>query len=728
MWSACRRLGFACAIALVHLGCSRPQRAPQPRQLNVLLITIDTFRADRLGAGVAPGLDRLAESSVRFTSARATVPLTLPSHVTILTGLLPPVHGVRANGLDALSDRHPTIATLLKRAGYQTAAFVGAFVLDRRFGLAQGFDGYDDQVPRDPAATERLEAERPAQVVVDHALAWLNAHVTSPALPAVPAPPGLPAPPGPPGPPAPFFVWIHLYDPHAPYTPPAEFRAKARSAYDGEIAYVDAQVARVVDWMRARALTDRSLIVVAGDHGEGLGDHGERTHGMLLYDSTLRVPLMLAAPGHAPSRRDEAVSLRDVAPTILRAVGVVPPPELEGRDLLATARPGPSLQREGRQPDLYAETEYPRVAGWASLQALTDGRWKTIRAGAVSEVYDLQHDSTETRDLARSEQAVAAAMASTIDRIHATGGAPTDRVVSREAEERLRTLGYVASSTQPLQNPAAANPATRIDAWNAFEDALAAANDHRPEAIAALKKLAFENPEAEVFQTTYARALRDAGQPARALLIYRSAAQRWPSDATLLHDLAVAARDAAAQARGSAADALRREAAGADAAAVALAPTNAMAHNGLGLLAVDENRLHDAIAEFQRATAIDANNASYWANLGNARRGSGDRAGAEQAYRRAIEIDPRTVDAANGLGVLLVEAQRPSEAVAWLERATAAAPDFVEARLNLGIALQQAGQPDRAAQVYRSVLAAPPRYIREREAAAKLLASLGAAR
>jgi choline-sulfatase len=719
MWSASRRLAFACAMALVHPGCSRPQHAPEPRPLNVLLITIDTFRADRLGTGIAPSLDRLAESSVRFTSARATVPLTLPSHATILTGLLPPGHGVRENGLEALSDVHPTIATLLKRAGYQTAAFVGAFVLDRRFGLGQGFDSYDDQVPRDPAATERLEAERPAQVVVDHALAWLNAHVTSP---APPAPAALPAPP------APFFVWLHLYDPHAPYAPPAEFRAKTRSAYDGEIAYVDAQVARVLDWMGARALTDRSLIVVAGDHGEGLGDHGERTHGMLLYDSTLRVPLLLAAPDRAPSQRDEAVSLRDVAPTILRAVGVAPPAGMEGRDLLAAAERGHSVQREGRQLDLYAETEYPRVAGWASLQALTDGRWKTIRAGAVSEVYDLQHDPTETRDVARTEQAVAAAMASTIDRIHATSRAPTDRVVSGEAQERLRTLGYVASSTQSLQTPGAANPATKIDAWNAFEDALAGANDRRPEAVTALKKLALENPEAGVFQTTYARALKDAGQPDRALLIYRGAAKRWPSDATLLHDLAVAARDAAAQARGSAADALRKEAAGADAAAVALAPTNAMAHNGLGLLAVDEHRLHDAIAEFQRATAIDATNASYWANLGNARRGSGDRAGAEQAYRRAIEIDPRTVDAANGLGVLLVEAQRPSEAVAWLERATAAAPDFVEARLNLGIALQQAGHPDRAAQVYRSVLEAPPRYRREREAAAKLLASLGAAR
>jgi choline-sulfatase len=744
MVSARPPLAVACGVLLIQFACARSERAPAPRPLNVLLITIDTFRADRLGTGVAPGLDRLAAASVQFTAARATVPLTLPSHATIHTGLLPPAHGIRENGLDALSDRHSTIATLLKRAGYETAAFVGAFVLDRRFGLAQGFDSYDDRIPRDPRATDRLEAERPASDVIDAALNWLaertpdSAHPTpSTRHPAPgtehPAPSTQHPAPGAEHPapstqhPAPFFVWIHLYDPHAPYTPPAEFRARARSAYDGEIAYVDAQVTRVVEWMRAHALIDRTLIVVAGDHGEGLGDHGERTHGMLLYDSTLRVPLIVAAPGRQSARRDDPVTLADVAPTILRAVGVAPPSEMNGRDLLAEVRLKADATYDGAT-DLYAETEYPRVAGWAPLQALTDGRWKTIRAAAATEVYDLKNDPAETRDRAGTEQAVAAAMTRTIDRIHGSGRATTARVASRDAEERLRALGYVASSAQPVLNPGAANPATKIAAWNAFEDALAALNENRPDAVSALQTLASAHPEAEVFQTTYARALKDAAQPDRALAVYRRAARRWSNDATLLHDLAVAARDAAGRTTGTAAAALRKEAADAEAAAVALAPTNAMAHNALGLMAIEDNRPQAAVAAFERAAAIDPNNASYWTNLGNARRASGDAKEAEQAYRKALDVDPRGADAANGLGVLLVEAHRAAEAVPWLERTVAAAPDFVEARLNLGIALQESGNLTRAAEEYRRVLAAHPRYKRERDAAATLLSSLGAGR
>ncbi len=199
------------------MGCGAHSAAP-PRR-NVLLVTIDTFRADRVGIGLTPAIDRLAASGLRFTAAHSAVPLTLPSHTTILTGLLPPAHGVRENGIDTLDARHQTVATLLKGAGYDTAAFVGAFVLDHRFGLAQGFDTYDDKIPRDPDATERLEAERPASAVVDRALAWLERAKPQSANPRQ-APQS----------PAPFFLWLHLYDPHAPYTPPKEFLPRGSRA------------------------------------------------------------------------------------------------------------------------------------------------------------------------------------------------------------------------------------------------------------------------------------------------------------------------------------------------------------------------------------------------------------------------------------------------------------------------------------------------------------------
>ena len=700
-------LTIAAAVAAACGRSAVERAAPRP---NVLLVTIDTFRADRLGAGVAPALDRLAGSGVRFTNARTAVPLTLPSHTTILTGLLPTAHGVRENGLDALSAAHPTLARLLKAARYRTAAFVGAFVLDRRYGLAEGFDTYDDRIPRDPRATERLEAERPASAVIDAALAWLE---QSPATSNQQR--------------APFFIWIHLYDPHAPYNPPAEFRARTTSAYDGEIAYADSQISRVFTWLNDRGLTNETMIVVAGDHGEGLGDHGERTHGMLLYDSTLRVPLVISLPagltgrpgltgragltgrgGFAAGTRDEVVSLVDIAPTILRAAAVDVPGEMKGRNLLA---PGTSVA------DIYAETQYPRVAGWSPLQALTDGRWMAVRSSSAIELYDLRNDPHEERDVASAQTATAAAMAARIDAIHASGktSKPT---VAPDTQERLRALGYVASSVQPAVGANATNPARMIERWNQFEEALSLLGDRPAAAAPILARLVSENRDGPVFQTTYARALKDTGQIRAALAAYRDAARRWPTDATLLHDLAVTAREAGEL------DEARR----ADEAAVAIAPSSPIAHNGAGLVAIDQHRPADAVREFVRATALDPTNASYWTNLGNARREVRDFAAAEQAYRRALDLDARGSDAANGLGVLLVESHRPAEAVPWLERAVAASPDFVEARLNLGIALQQSGQIDDAASVYRDVLHAPARFARERQAAAALLASLRAAR
>lgn len=703
--SAARRaLAFAAAAALT--GCGRTADRPVPDgRPNILLVTIDTLRADRLGRGVAPALDRLAESGLTFTAARSAVPLTLPSHATILTGLLPPAHGVRENGAGALAESHPTIARLLREQGYRTGAFVGAFVLDRRFGLATGFDTYDDHIPRDPNATERLEAERPAGAVVDAALAWLEHPAPGTDHPA----PGTPHP-------APFFVWLHLYDPHAPYKPPPGF-----SGYDGEISYADSQLARLFDRLRERGFGDNTVIVVAGDHGEGLGDHGERTHGMLLYDSTLRVPLVIAAPGSGRQRRDDPVSLADVAPTILRAAGVKPPVSMKGRDLLAS-------RATGSGADIYAETEYPRVAGWNPLQALTDGRWKAIRAGAVVEIYDVQSDPGEQRNLVAAQPAMASAMSARIDALRAAGTPAASPVVSPEARERLRALGYVASSASTAVPADAPNPAATIEAWNRFEETLSTLDARPREALPALERLAARYPDAPVFRATYARALKDAGRTAEALAAYRKAAQRWPTDATLLHDLAVAAREAANEAGGKAAAVLQKEAIDADRAALALAPSSATARNGLGLLAVDQQRLQDAVREFSQAAELDPGNASYWANLGNARRATGDAAGAEQAYRRALDVDSRSADAANGLGVLLVEARRPGEAVMWFERVVTAAPDFVEARLNLGIALQQSGQMARAAEAYRAVLAARGADAREKEAARSLLAALGAAR
>jgi len=475
----------------------------------------------------------------------------------------------------------------------------------------------------------------------------------------------------------------------------------------------------------------------------------------------LKVPLVIVAPGRGAEIHDEPASLVDVAPTILAAAGVRRPETMMGRDLLKDVGPGevrlkpdPTDNRDkaagnavdnGRVrlqlatpkrteggPDLYSETEYPRAAGWSPLRALTDGRWMTISAGDETELYDLQNDPEELHNAAGSSSSIAHAMRARLEKIGSVpAGAAGDKragtAMSQDTEERLRALGYVAAGAQSAAAGNAANPAARIDAWNQFEEGLDALNRQRPGARHTLERLAREHPESPVFQATAARALKEAGKLNQALAAYRTAVRRWPSDATLYHDLAVAARDAADTSAAPAARALREEAARAERAALTLAPDSALAHNGLGLLAIDRGQPQAAVAEFERASTLDPTNASYLANLGNARRAAGDRAGAEQAYRQAMAISDRAADAANGLGVLLVESQRPAEAVPWFERALASAPDFVEARLNLGIALQESGQPARAVEQYRQVLSARG-AAREKQAAAKLLASLGTGR
>jgi len=655
--------------------------APTRSKLDVVLVTIDTLRADRLGTRLTPAINALATRGVTFSNARTAVPLTLPSHVTIMTGTLPPVHGVRQNGVVS---RHgvPTLARVFRNAGYQTGAFVGAYVLDHRFGLADGFDVYNDEVTRDPDRGQLLEAERPAAQVVDAAVAWMR-KVRQP-----------------------FFLWVHLYDPHAPYSPPAEFLQHAGGQpYDGEVAYVDAQVKRLLDVVRPGV-----VIAVAGDHGEGLGEHHEQTHGMLAYDSTLRVPLLIVSPRISQNVRiPDPVSLVDLPPTLLMMSGVTPPRTMNGRFLFT----GKSDER-----DVYAETEYPRAAGWHPIATLADTRWKLLLS-SEPELYDLKSDPGETKNIAESRASVVEAMTTRVRELGRTGDASPRTQVDPDVAARLRSLGYVsgAPATTTGTEP---NPARVIQQWTTFERALDQVNHGRSrDAIPALKGLAARFPGSLLFEGTYARALMESGNASAALERYRAMVTRHPEDAMLFHDLAVAARTA-----GQPAEALRAEQ-----AALTIDKDNPAALDGLGLLHADAGRPKEAATAFQRATEVDPRNPSHWNNLGNARRELGDMAAAEAAYRRALDVDPDYPDALNGLGVLLVQRGSPADAIPLLTRAVERSPVFYEARLNLGIAHQQKGDAARAIEIYRGLLASSDvRATRERKAAAELLKAIGAAR
>ena len=635
---------------------------------NIVLITIDTLRTDRLGRGLTPNLDALAARGTSYQNVRTTVPLTLPAHVSLMTGAAPYAHGVRENGV-VFDRKLPTLARRFRDAGYRTAAFVGAYVLNRRFGLDEGFGTYDDNVRRDVRLAEQLEAERPAAEVVDAALAWLANENSR------------------------FFLWVHVYDPHIPYAPPPEFLTRAKgNPYDGEVAYADAQIGRLLHAVKARG--GDAVIAVAGDHGEGLGEHGEQTHGMLAYDSTLKVPLILAGPTIAAGALEQTPrSLIALAPQLLAASGL-------------EAGKGPA--------DVYAESRYPRRVGWHPLSVLADEQWKLI-ASSEMELYDLRKDPAESANVAAQHSNVVQAMHTRLTTL--TAAAAPEGTVAPEAAERLRALGYVSgSSAIRSDDQKAANPARHIAAWTEFEKALGELQDGRAAAaLTTLRSLATRYAEAPVFQTTYARALRETGRTREAVAAYRAAVSKWPTDVTLFHDLAVAAREA-----GDEPEALRAEQ-----AALALDGSSAMALNGLGLLHADAGRHADAVAAFEKAANQDPTNASYWTNLGNARRGLDDGNGAEAAYRKALEVDGGFADALNGLGAVLVQLRRSAEAIPMFEQALRRDPQLHEARLNLGIAYQQTGQREKAAAAYRDVLAkAPPSLTRERQAATELLRQL----
>ena len=405
-------------LAALAPGCG-PATAPAPPR--IVLISVDTLRADHVGCYGAPGartphLDTIAAQGVRFTAAFSPVPLTLPAHATLLSGRDPHAHGVRHNSIHRLAPGVPVLAEHLAGAGYATAAVVAARVLERRFGLDRGFARYDDDV-QGVAPGQTGFAERPANQVVDAALAWL---ATAPER---------------------FFLWVHLYDPHRPYAPPPGFASGfAARPYDGEIAFADAEIGRLLGALRERWGEEGLLVIATADHGESLGEHGELTHGYSLYDATQRVPLLISGPGVAAGRtQSQPVSLADVGPTILAMAGAPPLEGATGRDLGPLLR-GSSLDGEG----LYLETLATQLDfGWSPLLAIRTDRWKLVRAPRP-ELYDLAADPDEARDLAAAHPELVRELDAQLEERIAAGGAPSVAVgLDPEAREALGELGYV---------------------------------------------------------------------------------------------------------------------------------------------------------------------------------------------------------------------------------------------------------------------------------------------
>jgi len=431
--------------------------APAAAGPNVLLITLDTTRADHLGCygdklARTPNLDRLAAEGVRFARVYAPAPLTLPSHSTILTGLYPATHGVRNNGHD-LSPKWRTLADILKARGYATAAFVSSFSVDSRFGLGRGFDVYDDTFDAQ-APLKGANAERRAEATFARFSRWLEAAA-----------------------PGPFFAWVHYYDPHLPYDPPSPYREESPGRpYDGEIAYMDHYVGAVLEALKAKGRLEKTLVVVAGDHGEGLGDKTETGHGIFLYEETLRVPVILrdARAFSRPRVVTSAVRLVDVVPTVLDALGLgAEASGMQGRSLVPWIR-----GKSDADLDSLVETFYPRENfGWSELVGIVSGPWKYIQAPRP-ELYNLAADPGETADLASSSPDRAAELRAKLEqellRLSPAPGAATGQAVtSANDRERLRSLGYV--NFAPAKPGAVApDPKDMIGLLRLIQDAQAA--------------------------------------------------------------------------------------------------------------------------------------------------------------------------------------------------------------------------------------------------------------
>lgn len=682
-------MGLALTALLCLAGCS-PRTEPAPSAKNLVLITLDTVRADRIGsygyaAAETPWLDRLATEGVRFAQASAAVPLTLPSHSSILSGLLPPHHGLRNNGAGLLPDGTATLATLLSGQGWRTGAFVGAFVLDRRFGLNRGFQTYDDEIERAPGATVVLEAERPGREVVDRALAWLGEILGQDTS-------------------KPFFLWVHLYDAHAPYTP----------SYDGEIAEVDKQVGRVLQELERRGLSDSTVVAVAADHGESLGEHGELTHGLLLYEPTLRVPLLVKAPGLPAGKVIETpVSLVDLGPTLAGLVGKSLPGTLDGKDL------SPSL-RQGKEPapsDVYAETQYPAVFGWSPLSSLRKRDLKYI-SSPEPELYDLSRDPKESVNLAGKQTAegFAARLAAIESGAVETQQMPADA----ETRSRLASLGYVGGGARPAKkiDRSGPNPLKMVDLFQRFERAHNLLGSDRPEdALSELESLVAADPANPVFRGKLAQAWKERGEIGRAIPLYRQAAEDAPDDPEAWYNLATTLQQSGHL--GEARKALGK--------AMHLDPARPEAHNTLGIVHLAEGKPDAARQEFELAVQLDPRNAQALNNLGNVLRSLRRSAEAGDAYRRALAAAPRYAEPLNGLGTLEVERDRPAAALSYFEQALRLAPRYHEVRLNRAIAYDLAGETAAAAAAYRDFLAATgqdPQFSEQRRAAQQLLARL----
>lgn len=618
---------------------------------NVLIVTFDTTRADRIGAyghagARTPAIDGLAHQGVLFERAYATAPMTLPSHATMFTGLQPPEHGLVTNGKGRLPEELVTLAEILSGRGYQTGAFTASFVLDSKFGLEQGFDTYDDDLSGTPRPLDVLHRERPGDVVVDSALNWLKDRGKGP-----------------------FHCWIHLYDPHLPYVPHLQDGVDPfpDAPYDGEVAFADQQLARVLAFLKEQRLDENTLIVIAGDHGEGLEEHGEHGHGYLLYQSTLHVPLVIVRPGAEARgvRVAEPVSLVDLFPTLLDLLGLSAPQRVSGASLAGVWQ---GIEISPRA--CFSMTQEPLLDnGWAPLRSLTTADWKYVRT-PITELYDLRTDPGEVTNLAEAEPDRVAELEAELAALEGRQR-PREAAAAElsEAEKRaLASLGY----TGGISNRSAADPAqlpdvkVKLPLYNKLSEAVHMVEEgDAAGAEPILREVVAADPH-------YLKALGNLGICV-SLLGRREEAVEWFEKV------------------------------------LAIDPTDFSALLNMGGTLSHMGRHPEAIKHYQAAMTVDRESPVAPMQLGLLYQSLGDLPQAELLFAQAVQRDPTYDPVICAQGDLAMQQRDGARSYERFEAALAVNPRSVPALVNLGIFSAQNGELEEAEQYFQRAVTESPR-------------------
>jgi arylsulfatase A-like enzyme/Flp pilus assembly protein TadD len=677
----------------------------------VILISVDTLRSDHLPAYgydqiETPHFEAFRRDAIFFERAYSHYPLTLPSHCSLLTGLLPGDHGVRDNiGYTLDADKLPYLPRLLHEQGFTTGAAVSTVVLEKPTGLDTGFDFYDDDI--DTAHMIGLStAQRAGDETRAVAAGWLR-KVTAESADKPP------------------FFFFHIYEPHSPYHPPEPYASRYKDPYDGDIAFADAVIGRFLDELRALGLYDRSIIVLFSDHGEGLSEHGEAEHGVLLYREALQVPLMLKLPGSALAGTHTAVSaqLVDVAPTVLSLLGLPVPDAMAGDSLLSLLADG------AEERPIYSESYYPRLhLGWSELNSLIEDKHHLIQ-GPDPELYDLAADPGETANILRQERRAYARLKEQLEPFNRVLKRPS--TVSEEASERLAALGYLSTSSSKDAEGPLPDPKSRIHLLDVLQQSnILLAQGKNEEAVAAARKLVEGSPEMpqawinlglglvhlnrlEESIAAYKEAVKlggpqprlvvrlaslyeAVGNPQEAVRMLQAtldygvdhpsvqrqlglsliAAGRPAEAVTVLQPLTSDGRPAELNAYGIALYESGRLAQAQEIFERVLAehPDNAKALESLGGVMLAARRAPEALRLLERAVELDQELPIAWNSLGVARQWSGNTAGALEAWQRSLELDPRNLDVLFNLGLVAAESGRRQLAIESLRRFVAQAP------------------------------------------------------